>query len=130
MSVTNLYNVHLPQILYSNDAPASLMVRFFIITHDMLLMHSNMLIRIAILSIMRNGTIYIFRYKISLIEYLTLSQITFNVLTYIEISFKHGYNAFTYETNIFVTVALHMFTFVSFNRTEIFFWCQFIAYVL
>ena len=59
MPVTNLYNIHLSQILYSNDAPASLRVRFFIITHDTLLMHSNLLKRIAILSIMINGTMYI-----------------------------------------------------------------------
>ena len=59
MSVTDLYNVHLPQTLYSNDASASLKVLFFKIIHDALLMHSNMSIRIAILSIMRNGTIYI-----------------------------------------------------------------------
>ena len=59
MSVTNLHNVDLPQILYSNVAPPSRKVLFFKIIHDALLMHSNMLIRIAISSIMRNGTIYI-----------------------------------------------------------------------
>ena len=81
MPVTNLYNIHLSQILYSNDAPASLKFRFFIITHDMLLMHSNMLKRIAILSIMINGTIYI------LIQNRLVGQISTTVLL-LEISYE------------------------------------------
>ena len=84
MPVTNLYNIHLSQILYSNDAPASLRVRFFIITHDTLLMHSNLLKRIATLSIMINGTMYI-----SIQNRLTLivGQISTTVLL-LEISYE------------------------------------------
>ena len=58
LSVTILHNVRRPQIMNSNDAPPSLNVRFFKISHDKLFMYSNMLITITILSIMRNTTIF------------------------------------------------------------------------